>query len=94
MNIRRQSGTFHFEEDPLSKGAEGISKNYNEVLLLMKVLQTKPQVKSMNINYYDIFYTVKKKRKNKEFVNDDEYENEYINFDDFSTPNLYIGRKK
>ena len=26
INIRRQSGTFQFEEDPLSKNAEGISK--------------------------------------------------------------------
>ena len=36
MNIRRQSNTFQFEEDPLSKNVEGISKTYHEVLLLMK----------------------------------------------------------
>ena len=24
----------------------------------MKFLQTKPQVKNMNINYYDLYYTV------------------------------------
>ena len=26
----------------------------------MKFLQTKPQVKSMNINYYELYYTVNK----------------------------------
>ena len=30
--------------------------------MLMKFLQTKPQVKSMNINYYDLYYTVIKNR--------------------------------
>ena len=25
MNYRRQSGNFHFEEDPISNGAEGIA---------------------------------------------------------------------
>ena len=43
MNIR-------FDEDPFTKNAQGISKIYHEVLLLMKFLQTHPQVKSMNIN--------------------------------------------
>ena len=42
MNIR-------FHEDPFAKNAEGISKIYHGVLLLMKFLQTKPQVKNMNI---------------------------------------------
>ena len=37
MNIR-------FDDDPFAKNAEGISKIYHEVLLLMKLLQTKPQV--------------------------------------------------
>ena len=44
MNIRRQSGNFQFEENPVSKNAESISKIYQEVLLLMKIIQTKPQV--------------------------------------------------
>ena len=39
----------------------------------MKFLQTKPSVKNMNINYYDLFYTVIKNRDDKEIVND-EYE--------------------
>ena len=38
-------------EDLLSKSSKGISKIYHEVLLLQKFLQTKPQVKNMNINY-------------------------------------------
>ena len=54
MNIRRQSGTFQFEEDPCSKNVQGIGKIYHEVLLLMKFLQTKPSVESMNVNYYDL----------------------------------------
>ena len=33
MNIRRQSGNFHFEEDPYGKGVQSIGKNYHEVLL-------------------------------------------------------------
>ena len=36
-------------EDPFSRNAQGISKVYHEVFLLMKFLQTKPQVKNMNI---------------------------------------------
>ena len=40
-----------FDEDPSAKNAQSISKCYHEVLKLMKFLQTKPQVKNMNINY-------------------------------------------
>ena len=47
-----------FDEDPFSKNAQGNSKLYHEVLLLTKYLQTKPQVKNMNIDYYDLYYTV------------------------------------
>ena len=36
----------------------------------MKFLQTKPQVKNMNINYYDLYYSVIKNR-DKETVNDE-----------------------
>ena len=48
MKIRRQNGNSQFEEDVFSKSAQNISKVYHEVLLSMKILQTKPQVKSMN----------------------------------------------
>ena len=42
---------FPTQEVPFSKNAQRVSKIYQEVLLLMKFLQTKPQVKNMNINY-------------------------------------------
>ena len=93
MNNRKQSGNFQFEEDPFSKNFQGIGKIYLEVLMLMKFLQTKSQVTSMNINYYDLYYTVIKNRDDKEIVNDGEYENDCINFNEFITPSQYIGRK-
>ena len=58
----------------------------------MKFLQTKAQVKNMNNNHYDLFYTVIKNRDEKEVVND-EYENDYINFNDIISPNHYNGIK-
>ena len=57
---------FIIEEDPFSKSAQGISEDYHEVLLLGKFIQTKPQVKNMNITYYDFYYTVSKNRDDKE----------------------------
>ena len=65
MDIKRQSGKFQFEEDLFSKNAEGISKIYHEFSMIMKFLQTKPQVKKMNSKYYDLYYTVNKKRDEK-----------------------------
>ena len=87
---------FQSQEDPFSKNAQGISKIYHEVLLLMKFLQTKPQIKNMNINYYDLYYTVIKTRdENKDIDNQYENdENDYINFNDIIPPNHYIGIKK
>ena len=90
MNIRN----FLFE-DPFSENAQGINKIYHEVLIIMKLLQTKPQVKKMNISYYDLFYTVIENRDDKEIVND-EYENnenEYIINEDFIIPNHNISIK-
>ena len=74
-------------QDPFSKNAQGVSKIYHEVLLLLKFLQTKPQVKNMNIDYYDLYYTVIKTGIDNEDVKD------YINFNDVITPNHYIGIK-
>ena len=85
MNIR-------MDEDPFAKNALGFSKIYHEVVLLMKFLQKKPQVKNMNINYCDLYYTVIKNRDEKEFV-DNQYENDIISLNDFITPNHYIGIK-
>ena len=85
MNIR-------MDEDPFAKNAQGMSKFYHEVFLLLKFLQTKPQVKTMNFNYYDFYYTVIKNRKEKD-NEEEQYENDYINFNDSITPNHYIGIK-
>ena len=85
---------FRTQEDPFAKNAQGISKIYHEVLLLMKFLQSKLQVKNMNINYYDIYDTVIKTRDESrdidiQYQND---ENDYINFNNI-VPNHYIGIK-
>ena len=82
--IEMKNRNFQTQEDPFAKNAPGISKIYHELLLLMKFLQTKSQVKNMNINYFDLYYTVIKTRdKNKvidfQYEND---ENDYINFND------------
>ena len=85
---------FQTEEDSFAKNAQGNSKIYHKVLLIMKFLQTKHQVKNMNINYYDLNYTVIKNRDEKDNV-DHQYENnesDYINFNDI-VPNHLIGRK-
>ena len=80
---------FPTQQDPFAKNAQGISKIYHEVLLLMKFLQTKPQVKNMNINYYDLYYTViKVTDENKDI--DNQYEDDY---NDSITPNHYVGIK-
>ena len=64
MNIR-------MDEDSFAKNAQGIIKIYHEVLLSMNFLPNKPQVKSMYITYYDLYYTVIKNRDDKEIVNDE-----------------------
>ena len=82
--------------DPFSKNAKGVAKICHEVLLLMEFLQTKPDVKNMNINYYDLYYTVIKTRDENKNV-DDQYENDYHDFIDINdyiiTPNHYVGIK-
>ena len=78
-----------FDEDPFAKIAQGISKIYHKVLKLMKFLQTKPQVKNMNIIYYSFYYRVVKTRdENKDIDNKyEDYDNHFI------TPNHYVGIK-
>ena len=83
---------FQIQQDTFSKNVHGISKIYHEVLLLMKFLQTKPQVKNINVNYFDLFYTVIKTRDENmdidiQYEND---ENDYINFIDI-VPKHYVG---
>ena len=82
---------FQTQEDPFAKNTHGISKICHEVLLLMKFLHTKPQVKNMNINYYDLYYTGIKSRDEKEIEIDNE--NDYIDFNDIITPNHFVGIK-
>ena len=82
-------------QDIFAKNAPGINKIYHEVLMLMKFLMTKPEVKNMNINYYDLYYTVIKTRKENNDI-DNQYENDdndYININDIITPDHYIGIK-
>ena len=61
----------------------------------MKYLQTKPQVKNTNINYFNLYFTVIKTRdENKNIDNQyDNDDNDYINFNDFINPNHYVGNK-
>ena len=87
--------SFKFEGNPFSKNTESNSKTYHEVLLLMKFLQTIPQVKNMNVKYYDLYFTVIKNRDDKVIVDDqyEDIENDHINFNDFITPNHNISIK-
>ena len=85
---------FQTQQDPLSKNAQSISKIYHEVLLLMKFLQSKPQIKNMNIKYYDLYYTVIKVR-DENMDRDNQHEddnNGYISFIDI-VPNQFVGIK-
>ena len=82
MNIK-------FDEDPFAKNAQGISKIYHKVLELIKFLRTKPQVKNMNNNYYDLYYTVIRNRK---YIVDSQYENDFISLNDIVS-NHYNGKK-
>ena len=77
--------------DPFARNGQGLSKIYHEVLLLMKFIQSKPQVKNMNNNCYDLYYTVIKNGDRKEIV-DNQYENDSISFNDI-VPNQYTERK-
>ena len=85
MNIR-------IDEDPFAKYDQSISTIYNEVILLMKFLQTKPQNKNMNNNYYDLYYTVNKVGDENRDI-DNQYENDFIDLNQVIIPNLYVGKK-
>ena len=78
-------------QNPFAKNAQGISKIYHEVLLLMKFLQTKFQVKNMNTNYHDLYYTVNKIRdENRGIDNQHENdENDYISLSDVIISNHF-----
>ena len=65
------------------------------MLLLLKILQTKTQVKKLNYIHYDLYFTIRKNRDGKEIINDKykNIENDYSSFEDLIIPNHYIGRK-
>ena len=65
---------FQTQEDPFAKDAKGVSRSYHEILMLMKFLQTMPEVKNMNIIYFDSYYTVTKVRDESKDI-DNQYEN-------------------
>ena len=77
--------TFQTQQDPFAKSTRGVSKIYHEVLLLMKVLQTKPQVKNMNVKYFDLYYTVIRIREENKNI-DNQYENDDNDYINFITP--------
>ena len=81
-----------FYEDPFVKKTQSISKIYHEVLKLMKFLQAKAQLKNMNNNYNNLYYTVIKNRKEKEIV-DNQYEIDFNSLNDVIIPNQYVGIK-
>ena len=76
----------------LLKFFEVLEKNYHEIIIILKFLLTRPQVKNMNITYYDLYYTVIKNRDEKDNVGYkyENIENDYITFYDI-VPNHYIG---
>ena len=94
--MKRIPEILNLKKIPFAKNARGVSKICREVLLLRKSLQTKAEVKNMISKYYDLYYTVNKYRDEKEIVNKKNENNEIDSniYEDFITPNDYIGSKK
>ena len=93
--IGRKNKKFQTQEDPFAKNAECISKIHHEVILLMTFQQTQPQIKNMNIKYYDLNYTIIRITDENMDI-DNQYENDendYITYNNI-VPNLYIRIKK
>ena len=61
LNFYKKISNYHdnmnnqMDGDPFAKNAQDTGKIHQEVLLLMKFLQTKPQVKNMNILFIMIY---------------------------------------
>ena len=68
--------------DPFSKNAKGVGKIYHEVLLLMDFLQTKPDIKNMNIILIYIILLFKTRDENKNI--DNQYEKDYHDYIDIN----------
>ena len=60
MNYMRQSNTVQFEEDSFSKNSKGIAFIMHKAWFVMECLQTKLQVKSENIDWFGLYYTILK----------------------------------
>ena len=56
-------------------------------------MQTEPQIKSVKINFYDLYYTVIRNRDEKETENDkyENKENDYTKYDLFRIPKCDLG---
>ena len=61
--------------------------------MVLKLLQTKPQVRSMSFSY-DLLFTLIKNRDETETLNDgyENNENDYIIYNDCIIPNYHFGR--
>ena len=72
MYYRRHSKTCQFEKVPLAKTAKVRGKIIQELLLILKFLKKEPKVKSLTVDFYDLYYTFKKNMfdKDKEEVED------------------------
>ena len=66
---------FPTQQDPFARNAQDKSKIFHEILLSMKRLQTKPEIKNLNIKYHDLYYTVFKFRDQNKDI-DNQYEND------------------
>ena len=86
---------FKAEQDPFARKVQVVSKIYHELFLLMKLLQTKPQIKNKNINCYDLYYTVIRIREENEDIDiqNDDYDNDYIDINDVIIASHYVGIK-
>ena len=84
---------FQTRQDHFPKNTKGVSKIYPQVFLLMKFLQTKPEVKIIKINYFDLYCTIIKVRDENEDIDNQYEDDDYINFNDFITPNHNISIK-
>ena len=51
--------------------------------MLKEILQTKPDIKNMNINYIDLYFTVIKIRDENKII-DNEYEDDYHDYIDIN----------
>ena len=68
LNYMRHCDTFQIEEHPFSNIAQSIAFIKHKVMLLMKFLQTKPQIKNKR-NYSDLYYTIISKLSDEEGEN-------------------------